>query len=99
ALKVEQTGLSTQTQIFRLERLLDLDHELAVPRLRRVAERRARRGVIGIRETASRARAALDHDVVPVAAQRCNAVRGQADAVLVVLRLSRYANSHARGCV
>ena len=51
--KVSEHDLAAQSRILGLERFLDLDHELAVPGLHCVAECRARRRVVGVREAAA----------------------------------------------
>lgn len=87
-LKAEDDLAGSRPAEFRLLQLLDLDHQLALPR---IAERCACGGVFMVGETCAEARAGFDDD----RGKTADRGRRERHAALAVLYLPRNADTHS----
>jgi hypothetical protein len=93
----EEREVGAQEAVFARDGLLDLQDEIGtVPGLGSgVDDPRARCRVVSVRDSGSRARARLHENLVPVPPERVRSARGERDAILVVLDLGGYRDSHS----
>ena len=92
----EKDQAGPQMIVFGGLRLFHLDHQVGSPPdlRRRGQNRRARFGVLAVRERAASARGGLDQNLVPGLAQRRHAAGHQAHACLMIFHFFGNANNH-----